>query len=48
MIKKNNIRIHFLGWDKRWDTTIDVLKGIYYYYFLFSTYHLPYDVLTGF
>ena len=27
MIKKNNIRIHFLGWDKRWDTNIDVLRG---------------------
>ena len=29
MIKKNNIRIHFLGWDKRWDTNIDVLRGTY-------------------
>ena len=34
MIKKNNIKIHFLGWDKRWDTTIDVLKGIYNYHVL--------------
>ena len=27
MIKYNNIRIHFLGWDNQWDTNIDISKG---------------------
>ena len=40
MIKKNNIKIHFLGWDKRWDTTIDVLKGICNLLFILITYYL--------
>ena len=28
-IKKNTVRIHFLGWDNQWDTDIDMLKGTY-------------------
>ena len=28
-IKKNTLRIHFLGWDSQWDTDIDMLKGTY-------------------
>jgi hypothetical protein len=28
-IKFNNIRIHFLGWDRQWDTNIDISVGKY-------------------